>query len=51
MNIEPKLNSAQILKKLRKAFYLVMDGEEYFKKNIYDELNYHIKTTLDDLRL
>ena len=51
MNIEPKLNSAQILEKLRKAFNLVMDGEQYFKKNIYDELNYHIKKTLEDFRL
>ena len=51
MNIEPKLNSAQILEKLRKAFSLVMDGEEYFKKNIYDELNFHIKKTLEDFKL
>ena len=51
MSIEPKLHSAQILEKLRKAFNLVMDGEQYFKKNIYDELNYHIKKTLEDFRL
>ena len=51
MNIEPKLNSAQILEKLRKAFSLVMDGEEYFKKNIYDELNFHIQKTLEDFKL
>ena len=51
INIEPKLNSKQILDKLHKALDLVMDGEQYFQKNIYDELNKHIKQTLEDFKL
>lgn len=50
-NIEPKLSSKQILEKLRKAFELVMGDEQYFKKNVYDELNKSIKQTLENVKL
>ena len=44
---EPNLSSQQLMQKLRKAFMLVMSGETIYKRNVYDDLNQKIITTLD----
>lgn len=49
-NLEPRLNSAEIMQQLRKAFLLVMTGEEVYKHNVYDDLNQKIKLSLDEFR-
>lgn len=46
-NTEPKLGSFAIVQKLRKAFLLVMQGENVLKKNVYEELNYAIIKSMD----
>lgn len=43
---EPRLSSSQIVQKLRKAFMLVMQEEQIYKRNVYDDLNQHIIATL-----
>ncbi len=48
--IEPKLNSEQILKKLRKAFNLVMVGEKISQDNIYEQINEYVKESLNEYK-
>ena len=47
---EPNLSSLEIMQKLRKAFLLVMSGEEVYKHNVYDDLNQKIKLSLDEFQ-
>lgn len=49
-NLEPRLSSAAIIQQLRKAFLLVMTGEEVYKHNVYDDLNQKLKLSLDEFR-
>ena len=49
-NLEPRLSSAAILQQLRKAFLLVMAGEEVYKHNVYDALNQKLKLSLDEFK-
>lgn len=45
---EPKLSSLEIVQKLRKAFRLVMQDEQIYKRNVYDDLNQRIFASLDE---
>lgn len=47
-SIEPGLSSLAITQKLRKAFMLVMEGEDIYKSNVYDDLNQKIIVSLNE---
>lgn len=47
-NTEPGLSSLEIAQKLRKAFGFVMKGEDFYKRNIYDDLNQKLIASLDE---
>ncbi|WP_455266262.1 type III-A CRISPR-associated CARF protein Csm6 [Phascolarctobacterium sp.] len=49
-NTEPKLSSQELVQKLRKAFMLIMQGENVYKRNVYDDLNQKIAASLDEFR-
>ena len=49
-NTEPKLSSQELVQKLRKAFMLIMQGENVYKRNVYDDLNQKIAVSLDEFR-
>lgn len=48
--IKPGLSSAQLMQLLRKAFFIIMDGESIHNVNVYNELNAKIVASLDKFR-